>query len=58
VGIYAQLKAEKEVVEKRMEQAKEDEHKTVIKRVGELSEEFKITAVQLKCAVAEGRRLR
>ncbi|MEO9876278.1 MAG: hypothetical protein ABJM26_02840 [Anderseniella sp.] len=56
--IYAELKAEKEVLEKRMEQAKKDEHNTVIKQEGELSKEFKITAVQLECALAEGGRLK
>jgi len=50
------LKAEKEAIEKQMEEAKKKERKDVLKQVRELCKEFKITAGHLKGALAEGRK--
>jgi DNA-binding protein H-NS len=53
---YAELKAEKEAIEKQMEEAKKKERKDVIKQVRERCKEFNITAGHLKGALAEGRK--
>ena len=53
---YAELKVEKEAIEKQMEEAKKKERKDVLKQVRELCKEFKITAGHLKGALAEGRK--
>ncbi|SHM36319.1 H-NS family nucleoid-associated regulatory protein [Vreelandella subglaciescola] len=53
---YLELKAEKEAIEKQMEDARKNERKAVIKQVRELCKEFKITAGHLKGTLAEGRK--
>jgi hypothetical protein len=52
---YAELKVEKEAIEKQMEEAKKKERKDVLKQVRELCKEFKITAGHLKETLAESR---
>ena len=52
---YDELKAEMQVIQQQMAEAKNNEHSIVLKEVKGLCKEFGFPAGMLKCSLAEGR---